>query len=183
MIAKPITLIAVIMSIFFLKGNLYLIISLIRKSKQKKATKTFYLKKAQCECLTVGLTLFCQGIFVAFSAIIGLCMKTIAFMCGKNIEEENKAETDQDKVEDELIRKIRSLRESGFKADKWDKKKILELVNQQPRFNLTWVSETTRIPIEHIVIIIEDEPDFEIQEEYIINKNKIDNEQYPPPSS
>lgn len=69
--------------------------------------------------------------------------------------------------------KVEKLRASGFKVSSRNKNKIIETANLSSETNLSWLSKSTRIPIEEIIIIIEDAPDFEIREEYIINKKKI----------
>ena len=69
--------------------------------------------------------------------------------------------------------KVDVLRENGYTASEEDRNKILETVSIKLETNLSWTSASTRIPIEKIIIIIEDEPDYEIKDEYIINKIKV----------
>ncbi len=74
-----------------------------------------------------------------------------------------------------IIRKkrVEELRASGYATSEKDRKEVLEIVSINPETNLSWTSTSTRIPIEDIIIIIEDEPDFEIRDEKIIYKKKI----------
>jgi hypothetical protein len=73
----------------------------------------------------------------------------------------------------DIDEKIEILKSSGYKIDKVNRAKIIELASLRPRISLFWMSENTKIPEEEIIIIIEDEPDFEIKDEYVINKKKI----------
>lgn len=73
----------------------------------------------------------------------------------------------------DIVEKTKKLRASGFEAESGNPEKVIELASIRPKISLSWMSETTGIPEEEIIIIIEDEPDFEIRDEYIINKKKM----------
>jgi len=69
--------------------------------------------------------------------------------------------------------RVEVLRASGYTANERDRNKVLDIVSINPKTGLPWTSTTARIPIEEVVLIIESEPDFEIKDEYIINKKKL----------
>ena len=69
--------------------------------------------------------------------------------------------------------RVEALRACGFTIAEKDRNKLIEIISINPRTGLLWTSNATRLPVEEIVIIIEHEPDFEIRDEYIINKKKI----------
>ena len=66
--------------------------------------------------------------------------------------------------------RVEVLRASGYTATEKDRHKVIELLSVNPKTNLLWTSNATRLPIEKIVIILENEEDFEIRDEYILNK-------------
>ena len=81
------------------------------------------------------------------------------------------AEIEQEKIERKD--RIEALKESGYIATDERRSKIIDIVNVNPKTSLSWTSNSTNLPIEEIVLIIENEEDFEITGEYIINKKKI----------
>jgi hypothetical protein len=77
------------------------------------------------------------------------------------------------KIEQEKIERkgrLEALRTSGYIATEEDRYKVIELLRPNPKINLLWVSNAVKLPIEEIIIILENESDFEIKDEYIINK-------------
>ena len=80
------------------------------------------------------------------------------------------------KIEQEKIgrkERIEKLRASDYTAPVEDKNNLLKIVSMHTKTSLSWTSDSTNLPIEEIVLIIEHEPDFEIRDEYIINKKKM----------
>lgn len=86
------------------------------------------------------------------------------------LQKEYLAEIEQEK----LGRKgrVEALRASGYTATEAERHKVIELLSVNPKTNLLWTSTAARLSIEEIVIILENEPDFEIRDDYIINKKK-----------
>ncbi|MBK5113734.1 MAG: hypothetical protein JJE41_08885 [Candidatus Heimdallarchaeota archaeon] len=73
--------------------------------------------------------------------------------------------------------KVEKLRANGYTVAEKDRIKVIETVSISTETNLSWTSTATKIPIEKVIIIIEDEPDFEIKDEKIINKIKMPEEE------
>ncbi len=87
-------------------------------------------------------------------------------------QEQHLARLEIEKIERE--EKVKKLRASGFEVTTRRKNKILETVNLSSEINTTWLSKSLSIPIEEIVLVVEDHPDFELKDEYILNKKKIE---------
>jgi hypothetical protein len=86
-------------------------------------------------------------------------------------EKEYVAKIKREKIERQ--ERLEALRVTGYVANERDRNKVIEIVSINPKTGLSWTSNATRLPVEEIVIIIELEPDFEIKDEYIINKKKM----------
>jgi len=88
----------------------------------------------------------------------------------KKEQEKYLTEIEQEKIERKG--RIEALRVNGYTATEEERQKVIELLSVNPKTNLLWTSNAVGLPIEEIVIILENEPDFEIRDEYIINKKK-----------
>ncbi|NHJ38960.1 MAG: hypothetical protein FK731_02930, partial [Asgard group archaeon] len=94
----------------------------------------------------------------------------------RSLEEQREYQVERDQARIKRNERIEILKERGFKASEENKKKVLELINIKPRINISWVSSVVRIPEEEI-IIIEDEQEFEISDEYIVNTKMLEEEE------
>lgn len=87
------------------------------------------------------------------------------------VQKEYLAEIEQEKLGRK--EKVEALRANGYIATDYERNKVIDTVSVNPKTGLKWTSNVARLPIEKIIIIIENEQDFEIVDEYIINKKEI----------
>lgn len=76
----------------------------------------------------------------------------------------------------ERIRKRKVREQKPIKritATEKERNKLIEIVSTNPKTGLIFASNVSKLTKEEIVLIIESEPDFEIRDEYIINKKKV----------
>ncbi|MHA1187843.1 MAG: hypothetical protein ACTSSK_13390 [Candidatus Heimdallarchaeota archaeon] len=197
---KLIILVTVIISLFFLVEISLIIQFLRRKRTNRSNTKKRYLTNSADSKPLVWLM---ERVVALIGTIILFSLKTWHLIFSRikkkkhdrqseeielastersrKEQEEFEARFEQEKIE--LKEKVEALRAKGYTASKRDKSKIMEIISNTSKTNLSWASGSTRVSKEEIILIIENEPDFEIQKEYIINKKKIQNEDYKSTSS
>ena len=155
----------------------------------------FRLRKLRKNSPDLPGILFLSEIEAGFA----ICFQCCAYLTGteekRNVRQEEKAIRQSDEFERRTAEKrkkekkeyialielekidrperVKVLRASGYTASERDRNKVIDIVNINPKTGLPWTSTTARIPVEEVVLIIESEPDFEIKDEYIINKKKL----------
>ena len=99
------------------------------------------------------------------------------------MQEQEKYITEIEQQIDKRSEKVDALRSSGYEAADYDRKKILDIISINPKTGLQWTSTVTNVPVEEITLIIENEPDYVIKNEYIINKKKVPQDSISPRES
>ncbi|NHJ38964.1 MAG: MptD family putative ECF transporter S component [Asgard group archaeon] len=91
----------------------------------------------------------------------------------RTIKDEQYYQKQKEQMEIVRSTRLKLLKESGYTVDEKDVAKVIELANVRGKVGLIWVSTITKLPIEVIMLIIENEPNFEVKDEYIVNRQLI----------
>lgn len=87
------------------------------------------------------------------------------------IKQTRKKTLSEEKAKESKIqqyRKAEELREIDFQSKEGKKRRIKELVNNKEKTSLQWISTITMIPIESVIEILTEDPNFTIEEDYVL---------------